>query len=283
MASIQVRVLALSIGLMAAVTSLGSGANAQTDPALREAVELYQRGEFERALPALSKQAARTDLTEGDLVEARLHLVATLLATGDALGARTELTELLRSRPALRIDPAIFVPEVINLETEVRAALAAEPAAEPAVEPAKSHAEPPPPPDSPPQAADDAGGHLRLSVAAFGFGDVHGRSFGAGLSAGGEWRRLDAELRLLLGPKIGVGAQVGYRLTSGPLAPRAGLRLTTIPGLDMTLGGGVFAGVCWRLSELLFVHAEAGAEIYAPPAGYRALALPVSAGVGARF
>ncbi|MGC4115755.1 MAG: hypothetical protein QM765_14375 [Myxococcales bacterium] len=252
-------------------------------PKLDAAIDLYQSGEYSKALAALMPLVQDTDLALPQRARALAYLAAAQVGAKDLEAAKLSLRRLAKEFPDYRLSAMEFMPEIISLAGDARAELEKETAAAAKPEPAK--------PDSPPNtptaaapaapAAPEVERSVRVRLGAFGFSEPMAKTIGAGASAGVSISGLDLSARLLLGNHVGFGAEVGYRFLDGRLLqPRLSARFSGIPGAG-AWGGGAAVGVQFAPIRQLWIGAEVGAEIFAVGKGYRPLAIPVALGVGA--
>lgn len=111
-------VLALSLFVLS--TLLSAPAGAQSSASLDAAVRDFEFAEFEKARDALTPIAEDPERDVGDRTRARTYLAATEHALGDEAAARAHLSILFREAPDTRLDPGLFLPELVRLSEEVR-------------------------------------------------------------------------------------------------------------------------------------------------------------------
>lgn len=271
-------------------------------------VTLYERGEYSKARQVLQRELRSPNLSEKDRIKARLYLSAALHASGAEAAARVQLEELFVTAPLLQVDPLLFPPHFAALAEDVRKQVETDrqskeaerqrleaerqrleaerqkleverqQAAKPPPPPAPSEA---PPSEAPPAAAEEARAKrgLQLTPALFGFVDPLGKAAGAGGSLTLGIGSLELGVRVLMGDRVGVGAEAGFLLGRGMLRPRLGLRGTALPSAS-AYGGGAVAGLRIHPASRLVLLVDVGAEYFSAPAQYRALGLTGSAGVG---
>ncbi|MFY0525742.1 tetratricopeptide repeat protein [Archangium gephyra] len=234
-------------------------------------IRLYQRGEYAKASRTLKQEINNPRRTDEQRALARVYLAASLLALEKEDEAFLQLEELARTYPEQRVDPALFPPELVDLELKVRAQIEVERRRQEAEQAelnriaAQEDAErrrreqeqaardqlaemprdevPGPAPVEPSSSA------LRLRPEVTGFVDMLGqgsRGFGVGATLG--FGALDTSARLLPGPegRWGLSLDVGYLFGRGMFQPRVGLRGTGVLGVGV--GGGAVVGV--RLTPL---------------------------------
>jgi hypothetical protein len=277
-------------------------------------ITLYERGEYSRASRALKGEVNNPKRTEAQRARARVYLAAALMALEKTEEARSQLEELARNHPEQRVDPALFPPELVELEKLVRSELqterlrqeaeqaelqrqaAAEEAArrkreEEAAARNQNPVEVGPRDEVQTSVSAEPGpSSFRLRPEVVGFSDASGlflpgtRSsfgFGAGLSAG--VGMFDGSARLLFGSASpGVELDAGLVFGSGAFQPRVGLRGTFVPGLagSSAIGGGVSVGGRLALSSRFIALLDASIQGLSVPEGYKSLVTMVSAGVG---
>jgi tetratricopeptide (TPR) repeat protein len=232
-------------------------------------IDLYERGEYEVAVRVLKEEANDRRNPEAQRARARLYLAASMFALGMEFEARQELKELARRHPEQRVDPALFPPELVELEKKARAEVKAEPA------------QPPSAPDAETPSTDvEASSPWRLRPEATGFVDVvDRRSWGltAGLTLGGG--PLEGSARVVLGRQVGVELEAGYLFGTGVFQPRVAVRGTSVPGLELW-GGGAVVGGRLALSPRLTALVDVGAEYFSARTGYEQFVLVASVGLG---
>ncbi|EPX62763.1 hypothetical protein D187_008951 [Cystobacter fuscus DSM 2262] len=257
-------------------------------------VDFYKRGQYEKAIDKLQREADDPSSSPKEQALARVYLAASMHALGMKDEARAQLEELARRHPEQRVDTRRFPPDFVELadlargnveaerlraeaqaqETEQRRSTAvAEPSR--SVEAWRENE-----PQSP-RAGSDASFRLRPEV--FGYVDMLGqgaRGFGVGVSLG--YGGLDSSARLLPGPdgRWGIGLELGYLLGNGLIQPRIALRGTLVTGVGVGGGGTVGVRVTpW--SQLTFL-VDVGVEKLAvsAPERFRSVLLTASAGVG---
>ncbi len=84
-------------------------------------IRLYERGAYARAIRVLKDEANNPRRSEEQRALARVYLAASLMALEKGDEARRQLEELVRTYPEQRVDPALFPPELVELERLVRA------------------------------------------------------------------------------------------------------------------------------------------------------------------
>ncbi|HYO66069.1 MAG TPA: hypothetical protein VEU33_08305, partial [Archangium sp.] len=237
---------------------------------------------------------------------ARVYLAASLMALEKEDEAYVQLEELARLYPEQRVDPALFPPELVELELRVRNQLdterrrqeaeqaernriaAAEDAErrrreqeeaarnQPVVEVPREEVRVPV--SAPPVAT------FRLRAEASSFLDLstpRAWGLGAGVTVG--TGMLEASLRGLIAPKWGLELDAGLVFGSGVFQPRVVLRGTAALGLEggpgIGLGGAV--GARLALSPQLTALADFGIErLVSAPSGYKPWLFMASAGIG---
>lgn len=265
-------------------------------------VALYERGDYLRARKVLTQELKSPGLSKEDQTKARLYLAAALFASGAEESARIHLEELALTVPSFRVDPILFPPDFVAMAEEARASVEAQQrqaerqrqeverqrqeaerqrleSERRAREEAEARTKPKQPP--PPEVVAEASAPLRLRPDVFGFVDALGKSagMGGGLTLG--LGSVDMSARVLMGTRVGVGAEVGLLLGSGAVQPRLALRGTAVPGAS-AYGGGAVAGLRLAATNRLTFLLDVGAEYLTVQDKnlYRTFALTSSAGVG---
>ena len=267
-------------------------------------IRLYQRGEYAKASRTLKQELNNPRRTEQQRALARVYLAASLMALEKEDEAYEQLEELARTYPEQRVDPALFPPELVDLELKVRAQLDAErrrqeaeqaelnriAAAEDAerrrreqAEVARNQVGAVPRDEVQGTAPAEPVSTFRLRPEVTGFVDMWGngsRGFGVGATLG--FGALDTSARLLPGPegRWGLSLDVGYLFGRGMFQPRLGLRGTGVLGVGV--GGGPVGGV--RLTPLPWFTwlVDVGIEKYwvREQERYQDVTLVVSTGLG---
>jgi hypothetical protein len=273
-----------------------------------QGILLYERGEYSRAARVLTNEVNNPRRSEKDRARARVYLAAALMELGKRDEAQAQLEELLRTYPEQRVDPALFPPELVELDRVVRAEveterlrkeaeeaerlrLAAEAererlAAEEA-ERRKREADTlqqTPQPEGEVQDSEEprATSSFRLRPEIFGYVDAVGRSRGYGVGTTVGYGGLEAAVRVLPGPgnRWGVGGEVGYLFGRGIFQPRLALRATGVIGVG--LGGGGAVGVRLTPFAPVTLMADLGVEgfLVDDPQLYRQAVVVGSVGMG---
>ncbi|WP_375770805.1 hypothetical protein NR798_07865 [Archangium gephyra] len=281
-------------------------------------IRLYQRGEYAKASRTLKQEINNPRRSEEERALARVYLAASLMALEKEDEAYEQLEELVRIYPEQRVDPALFPPELVELELKVRERLNAErlrqeaeqaelnriAAAEEAARRKREQEEaardrvtdgwPREEPQGPVSAAPPAS-PFRLRPEALVFSDVSGfipptsRSsigFGLGLSAG--IGMFDGSARALIGNRsLGVELDAGLLFGNGAFQPRLGLRGTVVPffeGGGIAIGGGGSLGARLALSPAFTALVDVSYQGFAVPenqqSAYRSFVVVGSAGLG---
>lgn len=280
-------------------------------------IRLYAEGEYARASRSLKAELKNPRRSAEDKARARVYLAASLLALGKQNEARQQLEALARSTSEPQVDPAIFPPELVEMEKQVRdklqptrppepaekerlAALEAErlkheqEEAERLAREREAANKPPvveqhpvePVPESP-APEEQAPSTFRLRPEVIGFTDVAGRlssgtssvGLAAGLTVGGGL--FEGSARALLGAHTAVEVDAALVFGQGFFQPRVGLRGTLVPGLSSTgYGGGVVLGARLGLSSRVVALVDVSAQKFSVPAGIRDYTVTGSAGVG---
>ncbi len=255
-------------------------------------VALYERGDYVRARKKLTEELNTPGLSKEDQAKARLYLAAALFASGAEDSARVHLEELAAMAPSFQVDPILFPPDFVALAETARAnaevkrkeeeaqRLEAErlEAERRAREEAEALARQQPPPLEG-DAEAKASVHLRPDL--FGFVDPLGKSFGLGGGLTLGLGMVDLNARVLMGHNVGMGAEVGFLLSSGAVQPRLALRATAVPGAS-AYGGGAVAGLRMAATDQLTFLLDVGAEYLSVnnTNKYNSFVLTSSAGVG---
>ncbi|MFL5356020.1 tetratricopeptide repeat protein [Archangium sp.] len=241
-------------------------------------IRLYEQGEYARASRSLKAELKNRQRSEAELARARVYLAASLLALGKKNEARQQLEQLARSTPEPQVDPAIFPPELVELEKDVRGKLqATRPPVAPdqaekdrlaaleaerlkreqeeaeRLEREREAAHKPPvvveqrpvePESQGPESEDEAPSTFRLRPEVVGFGDIAGQlssgKSSVGLAAGLTVGSglFEGSARALLGDHPAVELDAALVFGQGFFQPRVGLRGTLVPGLSSTGFGG---------------------------------------------
>ncbi|WP_309890532.1 hypothetical protein [Archangium sp.] len=260
-------------------------------------VDLYARGDFEKALPVLQAEMENPSRSDKERARARIYLAASMYALGMMEGATKQLEELARLHPEQRVDPNRFPPDFVALadfarktvETErLREKTRAEEAEQERLLAERRRREAEATPREPEGQVEDSGeepqaeASFRVRPEVFGYVDAVGRSRGFGLGATVGYGGLEAGVRVLPGPdgRWGLGAEVGYVFGSGIFQPRVALRGTNVLGVG--LGGGGAVGARLTLLPQLTLMADLGFEGFnvSDKQRYRGAVLVASAGVG---
>jgi hypothetical protein len=285
-----------------------------------QGILLYERGEYSRAARVLTNEVNNPRRSEKDRARARVYLAAALMELGKRDEAQAQLEELLRTYPEQRVDPALFPPELVELDRVVRAEveterlrkeaeqaererLAAEAererlAAEEA-ERRKREAEalrqtPQPEGEVRDSAEPRATSSFRLRPEVVGYSDFVGRrsiGFGGGVTVGSG--PLEGTVRVLGGvPNIGVELEAGVVIGSWAFQPRVSVRGLLLPVLQLPTAQdpkatgtrlGVVGAVGGRLalSSRVTALADVGyGWLFGMPAQYNDRVFVASAGLG---
>ncbi|WNG44256.1 hypothetical protein F0U60_09155 [Archangium minus] len=276
-------------------------------------IRLYERGEYVRASRALKEEVNNPRRSEKDRARARVYLAASLLALEMTDEARQQLEELALLYPEERVDPALFPPELVELEKVVRSRLQAErlreeaaqaererlAAAEEAERRRREQAAQQPVTGGPAgelqgTAFTQSPSSFRLRPELTGYSDAAGAlsggtvSFGLGLGLTVGSGPVEGTVRALPGgERWAWELEAGYLFGTGAFQPRVALRGTLFPrgnvetseGSWVGLGGAV--GGRLALSPQLTLLADVGAEyLVNAPARYNGGVFVISAGVG---
>ncbi len=264
-------------------------------------IDLYARGEFERAIPVFRQEAENPRRTDKEKARARVYLAASLFAFGMREEAVRELETLARLYPEQRVDPNRFPPNFVALAEKARATVETEElrkqteAAKAEQERLAAEAERRRREAEALQQAQGPQGEVteepeeprvasafRVRPELFGYVDAFGtgaKGFGFGATVG--YGGVEAVARVLPAPdgRWGVGGEVGYVFGQGIVQPRIAVRGTSVVGVGGGLGGSV--GARLTLVPQLTVLADFGAErFFVDPKRYQEVVLVGSAGVG---
>jgi hypothetical protein len=262
-------------------------------------IALYERGDYVRARRVLTEELNAPGLSKADQAKARLYLAAALFASGAEESARAQLEELAMQAPSFQVDPILFPPDFVALADKARASaeakrleadrqrqeaerqrleaerLEAERKAREEAE-ARGRDE-----DIPEDETEEPSSPMRLRPDVFGYVDALGRSAGVGGGLTLGIGMVDVNARVLMGNRVGMGAELGVLLGDGMVQPRLAVRGTAVPGAS-AYGGGAVAGVRLAASERLTFLLDLGAEYLAveDTNAYRTFVLTSTAGVG---
>ena len=273
-----------------------------------QGILLYERGEYSRAARVLTNEVNNPRRSEKDRARARVYLAAALMELGKRDEAQAQLEELLRTYPEQRVDPALFPPELVELDRVVRAEVETERLRKEAEEAerlrlAAEEAErrrreaetlQPTPGDegNGAQPADQAEvSSFRLRPELLGFGDFKGRGAvgpGVGVTVGSG--ALEGTVRALIG-KLHTSweAEAGVVIGSWAFQPRVAVRGMLVPGIKVpgstepVARFGFVGAVGGRLalSSRVTVLADVGyGWLFGMPAKYNNHVVVASAGLG---
>ncbi|WPB75565.1 hypothetical protein KYC5002_42050 [Archangium violaceum] len=278
-------------------------------------IRLYERGEYAKASRSLKAELKNPRRSEADRARARVYLAASLLALKKGNEARQQLEALALTTAQPQVDPALFPPELVEMEKQVRGRRRAErvpPEPDPSErdrlaaqeadrlmreqEEAERHkreqeaaarnqtpvAEVPRNELQAPLSAEPVAS-FRLRPEVTGYVDMWGSgSWGFGVGATVGFGALDASARFLPAPegRWGLSVDVGYLFGRGMIQPRVALRGTGVAGVGV--GGGAAVGA--RLTPLPWFTwmVDVGIEKYSvrDAALYRDVTLVASTGLG---
>ncbi len=281
-------------------------------------IRLYQRGEYAKASRTLKQELNNPRRTEQQRALARVYLAASLMALEKEDEAYEQLEELARTYPEQRVDPALFPPELVDLELKVRAQLDAErrrqeaeqaelnriAAAEEAERRRREQEQAArdqvvvegPRDEVPGPAPAKPVSTFRLRPEVTGYSDLArvssgGATFGLGLGVTLGSGPLEGTVRALAGGERWVWElEAGYLFGTGVLQPRLSVRGSLFPRVGertaesptrarVGLGGAV--GARLALSSQLSVLADFGGQfIFDTAPRYNRGVVVVSAGVG---
>ena len=263
-------------------------------------IRLYERGEYAKASRTLKLEIKNPRRTDKQKALARVYLAASLMALEKEDEAYVQLEELARIYPEQRVDPALFPPELVELELRVRNQLdterrrkeaeqaelnriaAAEDAErrrreqEEAARNRNQVVEVPRNEVQAPVSAEPASS-FRLRPELTGYSDaaaIFGSKFSVGpalgLTVGGG--PLEATVRTLIGTdRWAWELEAGYLFGTGALQPRLSVRTTLFPrvgdrpaddptGNRARWGFGGAVGARWAISRQLSLLADVGGE-----------------------
>ena len=115
----------------AALLLLASAALAQSDLRVIQGMRFYGEGEFAKARDVLVTAVESPALSRTQRVRARIYLAASYYALNDMASAKGQFLALARSDPDTKIDPVMFVPELVALFDDAKEEVARETPAEP--------------------------------------------------------------------------------------------------------------------------------------------------------
>src|SRR5512133_185589 len=99
----------------AALLLLASAAFAQPDLRVIQGIRYYEEGEFGKARDVLVTAVESPALTRNQRKRARIYLAASYFALDDLASAKGQFLALARTDPDTKIDPVMFVPELVAL------------------------------------------------------------------------------------------------------------------------------------------------------------------------
>jgi hypothetical protein len=262
-------------------------------------IALYERGDYVRARRVLTEELNAPGLSKADQAKARLYLAAALFASGAEESARAQLEELAMQAPSFQVDPILFPPDFVALADKARASAEAkrleadrqrQEAERQRLEAERLEAERKAREEAeargddqviPEDETEEPSNPMRLRPDVFGYVDALGRSAGVGGGLTLGIGMVDVNARVLMGSRLGMGAELGVLLGDGMVQPRLAVRGTAVPGAS-AYGGGAVAGVRLAASERLTFLLDLGAEYLAveDTHAYRTFVLTSTAGVG---
>lgn len=116
----------VALFLFVSLAVLAPAAWAASEADLDTAIRHFEFAEFSSARAALLPLVEAPALSEEDRRRARTYLAASEHALGDEDAARAHLRLLHREAPETRLDPGLFLPDLVSLSEEVRGELARE-------------------------------------------------------------------------------------------------------------------------------------------------------------
>lgn len=95
-------------------------------PKVAEGMKHFDAADYAKARDALVAIVDLPTLPDPDREKARMYLAASYQALGDVASARAQLLQLARQSPSTRMDPGIFVPELVVIADDARAEVSRE-------------------------------------------------------------------------------------------------------------------------------------------------------------
>jgi hypothetical protein len=260
-------------------------------------IALYERGDYVRARRVLTEELNTPGLSKQDQAKARLYLAAALYASGAEESAQAQLEELAMQAPSFQVDPILFPPDFVALADKARSRAEGKRQEErqrleaerqrleaerlEAERLAREEAEARNGDQNPLDEGEEPSSPVRFRPDVFGYVDAVGKriGLGGGLTLG--LGMVDVNARVLMGERVGMGAELGLLFGDGMVQPRLALRGTAVPGAK-AYGGGAVAGVRLAASDRLTFLLDLGAEYLAVKNTntYRTFVLTSTAGVG---
>jgi hypothetical protein len=216
-------------------------------------IDLYARGEFDKALPVFREEMENPRRSDKERARARIYLAASMYALGMMDDATQQLEELARLHPEQRVDRNRFPPDFVALSDFARKTVETERFREKAraeeaeqerlaaeVERRRREAEalqqtPRPDGEVREPAETQAVSSFRLRPEVTGFGDFRsGTALGvaAGVTVGSG--PVEGTVRALIGnPNVGWEAEAGVVVGSWAFQPRVAVRGIMLPGIQV--------------------------------------------------
>jgi hypothetical protein len=105
---------------------LSASAHAAGDSRIERAIIYFQEADFLPAKDILLALVEAPELSEEERIRARSYLAASYYELGDEPAARQQLRLLALAHPSARLDPGVFLPELVALAERTRAEVAQE-------------------------------------------------------------------------------------------------------------------------------------------------------------
>lgn len=224
---------------------------ARADP---PGVQLYSNGEYEAAVQTFAKVLTDPRASSAERGEARVYLAASLYALGRLEEARRQLEVLAREHPEARVDPVLFVPDLVALAEVIRQQVESERLFEvrrlELESKARQEALRPKPPS------------IDLRPELLGLFEAVDRGATVGAGVGVQLKDLEGSVRVWLGAPAVLHVQGGLLLGSSPRwRPLLGARVSLLPSLN-SYGAGPVVGARVVLPKGFKVLAELGADYF---------------------
>ncbi len=254
------RGLSASLAVLVGASAWAAPADSR-NPYIPVVEVLYRSLEYEEALREMEKANAWPDNSAEERTWLAFMEGVLVMEFNDVERARAAFVRGLQLSPdaTLPVDASPKVRETFEkARQEVQRAMPP-----PAPPPAQPEA-PAPPVVS---AAQPARAALRLEAGAWGFSDVVARTVAVGADVGARWSDFEARVQVLAGPRVALGLEAAYVLGSEWMG-KLGARGRAVPAVG-AYGGGVVVGGAWAFSPHAYLFADASAEAFHAPAGYR--------------
>jgi hypothetical protein len=105
---------------------LSAAAFAAKSAKVNEAILLYDKTDFVKAKDKLVTLIDAPGLNDEDRAQALIYLAASYHALNDTSSAKAQLMRLARNHPGSKVDPGLFLPELVALADEARGEVARE-------------------------------------------------------------------------------------------------------------------------------------------------------------